>query len=207
MHAETLTKNTKKIWNKIKKFEKIKDFYLAGGTALALQIGHRISVDLDFFSDEPIKKTLLQDIEDFFEKPVEVLIKSKNELTIMIDEVKVTFLHYSFPLIYPLKKDDSIKIADIKEISLMKAYTLGRRQSFKDYVDLYTVVSKDLITLKLIVENAKNKYEEVFNDRVFLEQLVYIDDIEDEPIQWIDKSVSIEEILDFFEKKIKEYLL
>ena len=174
MHAETLTKNTKKIWNKIKKFEKIKDFYLAGGTALALQIGHRISVDLDFFSDEPIKKTLLQDIEDFFEKPVEVLIKSKNELTIMIDEVKVTFLHYSFPLIYPLK---------------------------------YTVVSKDLITLKLIVENAKNKYEEVFNDRVFLEQLVYIDDIEDEPIQWIDKSVSIEEILDFFEKKIKEYLL
>jgi hypothetical protein len=125
----------------------------------------------------------------------------------MIDEVKVTFLHYSFPLIYPLKKDDSIKIADIKEISLMKAYTLGRRQSFKDYVDLYTVVSKDLITLKLIVENAKNKYEEVFNDRVFLEQLVYIDDIEDEPIQWIDKSVSIEEILDFFEKKIKEYLL
>jgi len=67
MHLETLTENTKKIWNKFQTFEDIQDFYLAGGTALALQIGHRVSVDLDFFSDKPIKKTLLKDIEDFFE--------------------------------------------------------------------------------------------------------------------------------------------
>ncbi|MFH0804406.1 MAG: nucleotidyl transferase AbiEii/AbiGii toxin family protein [Candidatus Zambryskibacteria bacterium] len=205
MHLETLTENARRVWDKIQNFENIKNFYLAGGTALALQIGHRISVDLDFFSDQPIKKTLLKDIEEFFGKPVEVLVKSKDELTIVVDEVKITFLHYYFPLIYSLKNDKNIKFADISEISLMKAYSLGRRQSFKDYVDMYTVVSNNLTTLKSIVENAKNKYGGVFNDRVFLEQLVYVDDIEDEPIQWINKLVSKEEIRDFFEIKIKEY--
>ena len=205
MHLETLTENTKKIWDKIHKFEDIKDFYLAGGTSLALQIGHRISVDLDFFSDNPIKKTLLKDLEDFFEKPIEVIVKSQNELTVIIDEVKVTFLHYPFPLILPLIKDGNIKLADIQEIASMKAYSLGRRQSFKDYIDVYSVVSKNFITLQSIVENAKNKYKEVFNDRVFLEQLVYVDDIENEPIQWIDKAISKENVRDFFEVKIKEY--
>ena len=102
MRIETLTENTKKIWDKIQNFKNVSDFYLAGGTALALQMGHRISVDLDFFSDKPIKKTLLEDIEDFFEKPVSVMVKSKDELTVMVDEVKITFLYYYFPLIYPL---------------------------------------------------------------------------------------------------------
>jgi hypothetical protein len=205
MHLETLTENTKKIWNKFQTFEDIQDFYLAGGTALALQIGHRVSVDLDFFSDKPIKKTLLKDIEDFFEKPVEVIVKSKNELTFIVDEVKITFLHYPFPLIFSLEKDNHINLAEIQEITLMKAYSLGRRQSFKDYVDIYTVVFPNLMTIKSIIENSKKKYGEVFNDRIFLEQLVYIDDIENEPIQWIGKSTSKEEIRDFFEIKIKEY--
>jgi len=205
MHLETLTENTKKVWDKIQNFENIKDFYLAGGSALALQIGHRISIDLDFFSDKPIKTTLLKDLEEFFEKPVGVLVKSKDELTIIIDEVKVTFLYYYFPLIHPLKKDKNIKLADIEEISLMKAYSLGRRQSFKDYVDMYTLVSDSLVTLKSIIENAKIKYGEIFNDRVFMEQLVYVDDIDNEPIQWINKPISKEEIRDFFEIKIKDY--
>jgi hypothetical protein len=205
MHLETLTENTKKIWNKIQSFEDIQDFYLAGGTALALQIGHRISIDLDFFSDKPIKKTLLKDIEDFFEKPVEVIVKSANELTFIVDEVKITFLHYPFPLMFPLKKDNNINLAEIQEIALMKAYSLGRRQSFKDYVDIYTVVSQNLMTLESIIKSAKDKYKEVFNDRIFLEQLVYINDIENEPIAWIEQSISKEEIRDFFEIKIKEY--
>ena len=206
MRIETLTENTKKIWDKIQNFKNVSDFYLAGGTALALQMGHRISVDLDFFSDKPIKKTLLEDIEDFFEKPVSVMVKSKDELTVMVDEVKITFLYYYFPLIYPLKKDNNIKLADVQEIALMKSYSLGRRQSFKDYVDMYTIVSKNIIDLQSIIEGAKKKYGEIFNDRVFLEQLVYIKDIENEPIQWIDNSVSKKEIQDFFEVKIKEYL-
>lgn len=207
MRFETLTENIKKVWDKIRKFKSLKDFYLSGGTALALQIGHRISIDLDFFSDNPIKKTLLKDIENFFDKPVEVIVKNNNELTIIIDEVKITFLHYPFSLIYPIRKenDENIKLADIQEISLMKAYALGRRQSFKDYVDMYILVSRNLTTLKSIIENSKKKYGEIFNDRVFLEQLVYIGDIDNEPILWINKPISKEEIRVFFEQKIKEY--
>ncbi len=206
MHLEVLTDNTKKVFDKISKFQNLKDaFYLAGGTALALQLGHRISVDLDFFSDEHIKKTFLSDIEDFFGQTAQVIAKSQNELTIIINEVKITFLHYPFALIYPLENKNEIILADLKEIALMKAYAIGRRQSLKDYIDLYTIVSRNLMTLGSIVENSKNKYGEVFNDRVFLEQLVYIKDIDDEPIQWIDKSVSKEEIRSFFEAEVKVY--
>ncbi len=80
----------------------------------------------------------------------------------------------------------------------MKAYTLGRRRSFKDYVDLYVIFLEKIISLGLVISDAKQKYKDAFNDRLFLEQLLYTDDIEDEEILWIMKSRTKEEMKGFF---------
>ena len=99
IYLQTLQKDTALLWNISDLFPS--QFYLAGGTSIALQIGHRISIDLDFFSPTPIKKTLLNEIETITKSTAKVLVNTSNELTCIIQNVKVTFLYYPFDLKYP----------------------------------------------------------------------------------------------------------
>jgi hypothetical protein len=201
MHKEVLNDDTRKAWEQCG-FLNEKGFYLAGGTALALQLGHRISVDLDFFSDEPIKKTLLSNIEDNFHAVATVLFKTTNELTLNIQGVKITCLYYPFHFTSIKQKTEIVPLASIHDIALMKAYTLGRRQSLKDYIDLYCILFKELISLKEIIMEAKEKYGDAFNGRLFLEQLLYIDDLDDDVINWLWEPVSKEKMKEFFSNLI-----
>lgn len=202
MYYEALNQETKKIWDKCDFLRN--DFYLAGGTALALQIGHRISVDLDFFSPHPIKKTLLTKVEEKL-GPVSVLVNTKNELTVTTQGVKITFLHYPFILKYKTVETNIVPLASVADIASMKAYTIGRRRSFKDYVDIYFLLSKECVTLETLISDAKEKYDQAFNDRLFCEQLTSPDDLDDENIIWLEKEQPKDDMRDFFYNKIKEF--
>ena len=185
------------------------DFYLAGGTGLALLVGHRISVDFDLFSDNPIKKTLLKKVEEIFSKSqIQTVLNTKDELTVIIDNTKITFLYYPFSKTLPLEADNKIQILSVKEILASKAYSVGRRGVYKDYVDLYVGLNDSLTSLPEIINIAKQKYGEAFNDRLFLEQLLYLDDVEEAEIIMIERPLpSKKELIDFFSKKISELSL
>src|SRR3989338_2797980 len=139
MHVGALTESAKAL---LPPFKNLEGFYLAGGTALSLQLGHRISIDFDFFSEKEIPANLLELVERSFMGigPQHALVNNKDELTLTINETKTTFLYYPFPLFYPLVEWEGIKLASIQEIAVMKAYTIGRRGTFKDYVDLYYIL-------------------------------------------------------------------
>ena len=205
MHTEALTGSAKAL---LPPFKNLQGFYLAGGTALALQLGHRISVDFDFFSEKEVPVDLLKLVEQFFVGmgSQHVLVNNKDELTLTINETKTTFLYYPFPLLYPLVEWDVIKLASIQEIAAMKAYTIGRRGTFKDYIDLYYIL-KFGITINNIIKDAEKKYKDAFNARLFLEQLVYLDDITDTEIIFLKSPVSKEQVGDFFEAKVKQIKL
>lgn len=205
IHQEALNEKGKEIWPKLKNFT---DFYLAGGTALALQLGHRISVDFDFFSSEPIEKNLLLKIKKLFpDKTIFPSVNNPQELTIFIDEVKITFLQYPFPLMIELVNYEGVKILDIKEIAATKAYTVGRRGSLKDYVDLYFIVFDNYAILAEIIEIAEKKYGGEFNSRLFLEQLIYLDDVEEAEILFLKDKISKNIVADFFAGEIKKIRL
>ena len=128
-HLDALTDKGKTIFPRLSYFS---DFYLAGGTALALQIGHRVSVDFDFFHEDKIKRTLLPSVEKVFDQSKRhVLVNNANELTILVDEVKITFLSYPFPVILPKTHIGEIVALSVAEIGATKAYTIGRRGMFK----------------------------------------------------------------------------
>lgn len=203
MHYEALNKETKEVWDKCGFLQD--DFYLAGGTALALQIGHRVSIDLDFFSPNPIKKTLLLKVEKQF-GPTSVLVNTKNELTVMAQGVKITFLQYPFILKYPVVKTDIVPLVSVPDIASMKAYTIGRRRSFKDYFDIFSILLGGYITIDTIISDAKEKYNDAFNDRLFCEQLTSPEDLDDESIIWLGKERSKTDMQNFLQKKIKEFL-
>jgi len=205
MHVGALTESAKAL---LPPFKNLEGFYLAGGTALVIQLGHRISVDFDFFSEKEIPANLLKFVEQFFVGmgSQHVLVNNKDELTLTINETKITFLYYPFSLLYPLVECDSIKLASIQEIAAMKAYTIGRRGTFKDYVDLYYILEFG-ITINKIIADAEKKYKNSFNARLFLEQLVYLDDITDTEIMFLKNPVSKERIADFFEAQVKQIKL
>jgi predicted nucleotidyltransferase component of viral defense system len=177
MIPNILTTKARELFPKLSSFKD--SFYLAGGTGLALQIGHRISVDFDLFSESPIKKTLIKKVEEVFEKESqEILVNNSRELTLIIGGVKCTFLHYPFDIILPLVTSGPIPLLSVREILAGKAYTIGRRGELKDYIDLYIGLRDSHSSLGEIINLANKKFRSAFNDRLFLEQLVYLDDID-----------------------------
>jgi len=100
-----------------------------------------------------------------------------------------------------------VKLASIPEIAAMKAYTLNYRGTFKDYVDLYFILKNKYSTLEEIKKIAETKYKYDFNFRLFLEQLIYLQDAKPEEIKFLEEKVNKQHIEDFFKKEIKNYKL
>lgn len=199
MREEALTKQAAKLFPR---FERFAGFYLVGGTALSLQIGHRISVDLDFFSFEPLPPNLLQRVKrTFSEYSIYVTYTSAGQLNLVIDDVKITFLCYEYPVVEPLVVYKDIRMASIREIAAMKAFAIGKRITYKDYVDWYFLLHEKHVDLQEVIIIAKTKFGGDFNDRLFLGQLVSLEDI---PIQKIDflREVPDKNIIEEFLRKM-----
>jgi len=201
MHLEVLDADVRAMWDQC---GFLKGYYLAGGTALALQIGHRKSIDLDFFSDAPIPRTLLATLEEELESKATVIVQKTTELTLRMNGVKMTFLHFPFPCIESKLETNIVPLATIRDIASMKAYALGRRQSLKDYGDLFTIISGKHVSLKEIIEDARTKFADGFSDRAFLRQLLAPEDLEEENIIWLVPEHSKEEMREFFRGEIEK---
>ena len=166
-----LDKNRQEIFLRLKAFKNCG--YLAGGTALAIQVQHRRSYDFDIFVGDPVKETFRRKIIDFF-SPEKFYLDNREQLSFEVgNHTGVTFLHYPYPRNHPLIPADGLSLADSRDIATDKAFTLGRRATWRDYVDLYFLFKKEIISLGNLIESAEKKFQKEFNRALFLEQLVY----------------------------------
>ena len=205
MHPEILNDKAREILSRIKNF---KSFYLAGGTALALQIAHRTSADFDLFTEKEISKKLLIQAEKVLSGfEIDILVNNRDELTILIDKIKLTFLSYPFPLVLKPTTFDGINILKIPEIAATKAYAIGRRATYKDYIDIFFIVSENSCTVERIIKLAQRKFKKNFDARLFLEQLTYMEDAEDTNIQFLRNPVDKITVQKFFEDGVKKIKL
>ncbi|MBE0478605.1 nucleotidyl transferase AbiEii/AbiGii toxin family protein [Candidatus Aerophobetes bacterium] len=202
MYQEAITSEAKRILDKLRCFP---EFYLAGGTALALQLGHRISVDFDFFWKKNIPRNLLSEAEKVFKHlKIEAVVNDSQQLTVAIQGINLTFCRYPFPVISNCIEYQGIQILPSREIAAMKAYVLGRRATLKDYVDLYFVLKGKIDTLPGIIALCEQKYGKEFNTRLFLEQLVYLEDVERVEVQFLQEKVSIQKLETFFQEEVQK---
>jgi len=112
-------------------------YYLAGGTALALRIGHRQSVDLDYFTAHPIDTPSLKEkLQEHFGTRTRVTFEEKNTLWVSIDSVKVSFISRFDKLLDPAEKEDVFSLAGLRDITVMKLGAICGREEYKDYFDL-----------------------------------------------------------------------
>lgn len=175
MHKEILTKEQVKLLPLAKTFRK--NFGLVGGTAIALQIGHRRSIDFDFFTRKNFQNTdIRKAVVKNGSKIGKVYKDEAGQFTFLADSVQLTFLHYPFAIGFP-ERFEGIKMPDLLTLAAMKAYALGRRAKWKDYVDLHMILQARH-SMKQMVKRAKDIFGNEFNERIFREQLGYFDDID-----------------------------
>ena len=165
------------------------------------------NVDFDLFCEGPIDRTLLSKVKKVFAGiPVAPVINNPDELTASVGTVKMTFLSYPIPVIEPLVSVGGLPMLSVKEIGATKAYTIGRRGTYKDYVDLYFTVAEQHASLEEIIAIAKRKFQQEFNSRLFTEQLLFMDNVRDYPIDFLRTPVTADVITAFFRERIGELL-
>lgn len=176
MRQEVLTKEQAELLPLIKKF--IKDFGLVGGTAIALQIGHRRSIDFDLFSDREFNNAKIRQIIIKSGHKIGKVYKDEaRQFTFFVNKVQFTFFSYPFKIEFSEHFEKILRMPDLLTLAAMKAYALGRRAKWKDYVDLYFIINK-YHSIKKIVERGKVIFKNEFNEKIFREQLAYFKDID-----------------------------
>lgn len=183
---------------------KISDFYLAGGTGLSLQLGHRKSADLDFFSPTIFNtEILLKNIQ-----PDKTFLVKEGTIHCELKKVKLSFLYYKQPLVHPTIIWRGINLADWRDITAEKFKAIAQRGTKKDFYDLFAVLQ-----LKLSIDEACWIFKKRFassdiNMYHILKSMTFFEDAEEEPSpvllmeygewQW-------EKIKKFFEQNIKQF--
>jgi len=193
-YPKTLPPDTAKLLSLLqqKNPDFVSSFYLSGGTALSLQLGHRESEDLDFFSQQPFKPELIeQQLLEHGELSETEL--SQGTLNTYLNGVKLQFLHYPYRLIKPMVAWNGVRLSSVIDIACTKLQTVGMRGSRKDFIDIYFLLKQ--MPLETLLNYTKEKYAESdYSETHILKSLVYFDDAEVQPTPRMHQYVSWEEM-------------
>lgn len=165
------------------------DFYLAGGSALALQIAHRQSVDLDFFTQT---KDIAERVFDWLREIPGFTAREMNAQTIHgdIGGVKISMIGgYKYPLIEDTVLADGIRLASMRDIGAMKLLAITHRAALRDYIDL-AVIIRDYLSLEALLEANTKKHGAAFDAMIPLRALVAFEDIDSELPRLLDTTLA-----------------
>jgi predicted nucleotidyltransferase component of viral defense system len=204
MYPEAINAKTRLVLEKIKKSGLAQNFYLAGGTALAIQLGHRESIDLDFFCREEFSNSKLKEelskIGDYF-------LTSEEEGTLhgTLDDVKLSFLKYDYAQLYPLLEFEGINLADLRDIAAMKIDAISSRGSKKDFLDLYFLLEK--YSLAELIAFFEKKFKGIrYNKLHILKSITFFTEAENDPMSVMLKNADWETVKKKIEAESKSCL-
>lgn len=204
IHWNTITPEMHKLMAAFARTELGGRFYLAGGTALALQLGHRRSVDLYYFSHSEDIPALFEPLRQSLQPFVPALADSAwGSLAFLAQGVRIGFYGYGYDLVQPLVEIEAIKLASVADIALMKLDALLGRAGRKDFHDLYEICKR--IPLRQLLDLAPQKYPHVrdFEAQV-VKRLAYFESAEqDEPPPLLEK-VAWETVKAYFRQQARD---
>ncbi len=151
-------------------------FGLVGGTAIALHLGHRRSIDFDLFTTQTFDIEHIRSQIRKIAKIAHVFIQGEDELTILVNQVKLTFYRFPHPIEFTEDLYNTIKLPNLLTLGAMKAFALGKRAKWKDYVDLFFLLKQ--FSLSELITKANKLFGPEFNEKLFRIQLSYFKDID-----------------------------
>lgn len=201
MHLNVLNKNQHEQLDFLKPFKK--SFVLVGGTAIAMHIGHRKSIDFDLFKSSPINHQKIKNQLTELGLNYHIMYEDADGIHFLVDGVKWTFFYYPFDIKQFTQNEKYFRCPDLLTLAAMKAYAIGRRSKWKDYVDIYFIL-KNHFTYDEICERADNIFGSAFSKKMFKIQLSYFEDIDySEEIEWTTTKVEDDKI----QKELKKISL
>ena len=200
LHIETIEPATLELLKKIQSIPEFQGTRLVGGTALALQIGHRQSVDLDFFGIVPYDTTLVQLLSGLGN--IIVLQDSPAIHIFLINGVKVDFVDFKFPWRQEPLEEDGVRLAQLEDIAAMKVTAAIGRGTKKDFIDIATLLQ--IYTLKQILDFYQSKYP---NSSLFMatKSLLYFDDAEKDAMPRMFSNLTWEETKQMITSSVEKY--
>ena len=180
-------------------------FYLAGGSGLALQVGARLSEDLDFFTPESFDPAAVSRYLVTVGKYEETLV-SPGTLYARLEDVKLSFMRYPIPLVYPEVTYAKVRVADWRDILAEKFKTLAQRGSRKDFYDIYAAIGVGNLSVGQAVEIMRRRFAGTgLNHYHILKSLTWFEDADAEPELKVLKPLAWETVKTFFTSHIAEF--
>lgn len=204
LHKNTLEKSTLELLITLQGDDTLKDFSLAGGTSLALQIGHRTSIDLDLFSLSDFDSaSMLEHLEHTYDYRLDY--SARNTLKGSIQNIKVDLISHRYPLVNPILETEKLKLYSIPDIAAMKLNAIavnGTRS--KDFIDVYFILKK--LSLNDILQAYKNKYKNR-NLLHVVKSLNYFEDInvQDWPDMILEKDLTLTQVKRSISKHVMRF--
>ena len=198
-----MPKGTASLIEEIASLPEIANFYLTGGTALSLQLGHRESEDLDFFSFIDFQPELIQQ-SLLSISPLESVQIERGTLNVFLKGVKLQFLYYPYSLLEVPTLWNNLKLSSVIDIACTKLIAISARGSKKDFIDLYVILEK--FPFETLFKKLDDKYEHVqYNHVYILKSLVYFDDAEHQPTPRMHIDYDWELVKQEITKKVKSF--
>ncbi|MGB7623492.1 MAG: nucleotidyl transferase AbiEii/AbiGii toxin family protein [Terriglobia bacterium] len=199
-HRNVITPRDERTLEDLSRTGILSQFYLAGGTGLALHLGHRRSRDLDFFSIDPVDPdAIIQKIQTI--GGFSVVSQGAETLHTVIQGIKVSFLGYTYPVLFPFDLFLQVNVADPRDIAGMKISAIAGRGTKRDFVDLYTVSRQ--YGFNQVLEWFKQKFTRVnYNTVHILKSLTYFEEAEKDPMPDMLIPLSWEEVKQFFSSEV-----
>ena len=195
-HPETVTSSTKQTLQDLLTASVLSDFYLAGGTGLALQFGHRISEDLDFFIEDLFDEdALIQRVQ--WLPGFSVVAKAPATVHANIQGTKVSFLGYDYPVLFPFAQFMGVRIADARDIACMKVSAIASRGTKRDFIDLYASAQRWELAELLGLFNRKYA-QSAYNKIHILKSLTFFEDADKDPMPHLLTSIDWGAVKRFF---------
>ena len=204
MFTTILPRDTQETVELLKHTVLLANFYLSGGTACALHLGHRLSEDLDFFTPNVFDAKQLRD-ELLEQKTVQILAEDKNTFHCIFNKTRLSFLRYKYPLIEPCSPYKGINVSSLIDVLCTKLDTISARGSKKDFIDVYCAIQKKRYTLSDIITAFQKKYKDVdYSLLHIMKGLVYFEDAEEEEMPIMKIEADWKEVKSFFIEEVKK---
>lgn len=204
MHKETVERSTLELIRKLQSHKSLKDFVLVGGTALALQLGHRMSIDIDLFSTLPFNAEKLSETLEhelgFEQESIE-----ENTLRGSVHGIKVDIMTHAYKNIRIPIEDEGVRMASPEDIAAMKVNAIcNSGERVKDFIDIYTLLKNK--SIESIIDNYSEKYSQR-NPAHAIKSLNYFEDVDlgDWPNMLIDKKIKWDDVTSKIRTSIVDY--
>lgn len=207
MHKECLPEKGWKVLRELKGMLAKRGAILAGGTALALHIGHRISIDLDFFTNKEFKvEPVISEIRKTG-LSFSIIAEGEGYITANIDDTKFSLFRYEYPFLDKPSLYRGIRVAGVFDIASMKVIAISQRGTKRDFVDLYFIL-QDIPFHKLAYHMVRRFGRERINPVHIGKSLVYFSDAEcnPEPEYLKGKEVGWAKVRSFFSRHVRQFV-